>query len=258
MAEESNTPYVNLKHPLEANEEVEVVAAEELGISGLAMDFWSCIDGHGYDMKVKYRDLFWTMCISAQCFFLECTMLYYMWGLLEAKEDPLTMADIKEHIWKGNEDDGIPPMIMVFIAVYIHVITQMNDWCTSAKIVRMAVLTHTKEHRRHGLIRFVMLFDSLVIPFANLIIGALYLCTSDGVGDLILNSCAVAFVSQIDDWIVQGAYNWLGKADTQKVNLSPLPAKYASFGTTVIYMFPIGTVAIVLGLCYVAFFYFNL
>lgn len=249
---ESRTPYI--KHPLEAVEETQEVSAESLGISGLAMDFWSGIDSQGFDTSIKYRDLMWTMCISAQCFFLELTVLYYMYGMLEARDEPITMADVKEHLWEGNDDLKIPPMIMVFISVYIHVITQMNDWCSNAKIVRMAVLTHTREHRRHGLIRLVMILDSLVIPFLTLSIGSLYLCTSDGVADLILNSCAVAFVCQIDDWIVDGAYNWLGKADTQMINLSPLPAKFASAGSMLIYMFPIGTISMVMGYCYLAFF----
>jgi len=43
---------------------------------------------------------------------------------------------------------------------------------------------------------------------SRVILGALFLCTSGDINDLLLNSCAVAFVTYIDDWIVKGLYAW--------------------------------------------------
>jgi len=45
--------------------------------------------------------------------------------------------------------------------------------------------------------------DAFVTPMAQLIIGALFLCTSASVGDVIMNSCAIAYISSIDNMILE-------------------------------------------------------
>merc|ERR1719282_440379 len=49
----------------------------------------------------------------------------------------------------------------------------------------------------------IFAMDGVIIPIFSLVIGSLYLCTSQTIGDVILNSCAVAFVGDIDNFILE-------------------------------------------------------
>merc|ERR1712224_1187169 len=48
----------------------------------------------------------------------------------------------------------------------------------------------------------IFFIDAILTPTVTLIIGSLFLCTSDTVLGVLLNSCAVAFISNIDNWIL--------------------------------------------------------
>jgi hypothetical protein len=93
------------------------------------------------------------------------------------------------------------PFSIIFAAVYLHFMNCINDLPFSMSIVR-----HIKDLHRtptdYMIAMPVFLMDGLLIPAASLIIGALYLCTSATVSDVILNSCAVAFIGNIDNWLL--------------------------------------------------------
>jgi hypothetical protein len=94
------------------------------------------------------------------------------------------------------------PFTIIFAAIYLHFMNCINDLPFSIPIAKHLRDLHTK--RMHFLIAMpTFMLDGLLIPATSLIIGALYLCTSATVSDVILNSCAVAFVGDIDNWILQ-------------------------------------------------------
>merc|ERR1712228_728680 len=63
-------------------------------------------------------------------------------------------------------------------------------------------------HLIHGwwemLISFpIFTVDAVITPWATLVIGSLFLCASANVKDLLLHSCACAFISGIDNYILE-------------------------------------------------------
>lgn len=48
----------------------------------------------------------------------------------------------------------------------------------------------------------IFITDALLVPTVQLFLGGLFICTSKEAVDVLLNSCAVAFISQIDNWIL--------------------------------------------------------
>merc|ERR1719436_1190120 len=76
----------------------------------------------------------------------------------------------------------------------------MNDLPFACSILKHIGELHDGKHLMVAMPTFML--DGLIIPFTSLFIGAFYLCTSLTVSDVILNSCAVAFISNIDNWIL--------------------------------------------------------
>merc|ERR1711937_933269 len=74
--------------------------------------------------------------------------------------------------------------------------------------------------------------DAFVIPLTTLVLGALYLCTSQTPIDVILNSCAVAFVTSIDNYMLGMYYRQFrmqGRQLTGKIEVSKMKCSAAFF-----------------------------
>lgn len=131
--------------------------------------------------------------IAAQAWTLQGIILYYMASQLNSR--PLSIA-------VGSHGEKRLPWPIVFAAVYLHFIHCVTDLPFAIMVMR-----HIQEFHAdvtHLLICGpIFAMDGLIIPVASLIIGSWYLCTSVTIGDVILNSCAVAFVSNIDNYILE-------------------------------------------------------
>jgi len=93
------------------------------------------------------------------------------------------------------------PYAIIFAAIYLHFINCVSGLPFACTIVRhIHELHHKRLHLMVALTCFLV--DGLIVPITSLVVGALYLCTSATVSDVILNSCAVAFIGNIDNWIL--------------------------------------------------------
>lgn len=106
------------------------------------------------------------------------------------------------------------PYSIVFAAIYLHFLN-----CTSDLPFSLSVIPHFFKLHRLLIDRAIALpifaMDAFIVPLSSMVIGSLYLCTSETVGDVILNSCAVAFIGNIDNWILgmNESMNRLGGAE---------------------------------------------
>lgn len=128
--------------------------------------------------------------VSAQGFFLQYTILYFMTMQLVAKEEDEAnpMAESSERL-------------IVIVAVYLHIVNCMTGLPFGATtLYHFHTLKDTwLEVLVVGPIFFI---DSMVTPISTIIVGSLYLCRADCVSAVILNSCAIAFIGNIDNWIL--------------------------------------------------------
>jgi hypothetical protein len=129
--------------------------------------------------------------ISAQALCLQVAVLYGMWMCIvpasHCEDDPAG----------GTRSIGI----MTNIAVYLHFMNVVGDMPFAVSIAAHFL------HLRHTWQEVVLsapifMADAVIIPMATAIIGALFLCTSLTVKDILLNSVAVAFVNGVDNWIL--------------------------------------------------------
>lgn len=158
---------------------------ESMGISGL------CLVSTQDDMRT-------VVLIAFQAFFLQAMILYYIAGTL------VPQPDLSKSL----------PIIIVVAAIYLHFVSCVADLPLSVTVLRQFNSIHdtSAETYVYGVIFFV---DGVVVPLAQLIIGAFFLCTSMTVADVIMNSCAVTYISNIDNMIlaVNKALNSLALKD---------------------------------------------
>lgn len=159
--------------------------ADTMGLSGMAL---LSMSGSAGISGLDYQQLL-PLC-ALQAWILQGTILFYM-----ARRITRLSGESPE-----DEEKDVPSFI-VFAAIYLHFINCINDLPYSLSLVAHVRDLHPKTKEfRIALPVFVM--DGFVVPFTSLAVGALYLCTSLSVSDVILNSCAVAFIGNIDNWIL--------------------------------------------------------
>lgn len=153
---------------------------EEMGVSGMAMLDLSKPSGvNGLPL------LYMLPIVAVQACLLQGVILYHMALMLRPRDAEKTL-----------------PRGILFAAIYLHFINCVVSMPFCLAVLRIFHNLHRSD--KHLVVAgccFVL--DAFVIPIFNLVIGALYLCTSVRVEDLILNSCAVAFISNIDNWILE-------------------------------------------------------
>merc|ERR1712232_87748 len=91
--------------------------------------------------------------------------------------------------------------IILFAAVHLHFLSCFGDIPFSLNILLRIRDIH--DTPKELLIAAPIFFiDALVTPILQLFVGALFVCTSATAIDVLLNCCAVAFISNIDNWIL--------------------------------------------------------
>lgn len=126
--------------------------------------------------------------IAAQAFTVQFSILYFMaCNLLDRSQD-------------DERETGVPRTV-VALCIYLHF---MNTFSEAPFYLSVLVqLHHFQETWWEMAICWPLFFvDALLTPFVTLIIGSLVLCKSETMIDVLLNSCAVAFITNIDNWIL--------------------------------------------------------
>jgi len=129
--------------------------------------------------------------ISMQCFFLQYAVLYYLAKQLV----PHDLEDI------GEENPLLQDRLILIVAVYLHIVNTITDIPFGVTTLRHFSILKSCWYE-HVVTLSLFVIDTIVTPLATLVIGSLYLCTSHDVGSVVLNSCAVAFITNIDNWIL--------------------------------------------------------
>merc|ERR1719198_1642123 len=104
---------------------------------------------------------------------LQLALLYYLYSELKSQE-------------------GAPPKLMMYCAIYIHILSCCSNIAQNLKV--FAYLTTNKnraEHvnkKRNFLFTVIGFVDAWLIPLLCMAVGGFFLCTAQTVTDLILNS----------------------------------------------------------------------
>jgi len=152
----------------------------EMGLSGLC--FLDLTQRSASDWPLKYT----LPCLACQGFGLQVIFLGYLLDSLAPQE---------------SENVGIPIALMNIAAVYVHFVNVVQGLLFDFN--RIIHLPHLHPEPCEKLcVGFICLMDSLVVPGCTLVIGSLYLCTSSTAGDLIVNAVGVAFITNIDNFII--------------------------------------------------------
>jgi hypothetical protein len=195
---------------------------EEMGLSGMCVLSPKVMSGiSGLPLSVTLPAL------SLQAWLLQGIILYYMTTVLTPRED----ADVKKTL----------PTLIIFAAVYLHFLQCVRNFPYSISVLGYLFQFHETLHDRVVAVP-IFLVDAIFIPIGSLIIGALYLCTSRTVADVILNSCAVAFTGEIDDWILtlNARLNALGRKEHGSVTIyMPIPKSNVMMTQWLLSMVPV-------------------
>lgn len=149
----------------------------DMGISGLCLV--TCED-----------NLSTVMCIACQAFFLQFIILFYIGASLEPHPN-------------FNKQKNLPDAIIV-AAIYVHFLNCVRDIPRSMFATRSFRHNFKNDTFMHTwTFGLVFAIDAFITPLAQLFIGALFLCTSATVAEVIMNACAVAYISEIDNMILE-------------------------------------------------------
>lgn len=125
--------------------------------------------------------------VAGQAFVLQALILYYIATALQSHP-------------RLNREKGVPVSV-VYAAIYIQFICVVNDLPRSIFVARWFHQLHDK-WKETIVFGFIFTVDAFVIPLAQLFIGALFLCTSVTVVDVLMNSFALSYISEIDNMIL--------------------------------------------------------
>lgn len=147
----------------------------DMGVSGM------CLASQLEDMRT-------VVLIAMQAFFLQAMILFYIAGTLQPNPD----LNAKKSL----------PLILVQAAIYLHFVSCVRDLPQSILLLRRFPSYH-KTDIETIVFGGIFLVDAIIVPLSQLFVGAMFLCTSMTVADIIMNSCAVSYISSIDDWILE-------------------------------------------------------
>jgi hypothetical protein len=174
---------------------------ERCGISG-----FSVLPGNAYSgiSRISYRVAVPIICLQASV--LQVGLLSFLITQLVPQQ-----ISNRPHL----------PVFIVFIAIYLHFLK-----CVQELPFVWQIFQHIHDFHQDTTDLFifggVLILDAFIVPLLSLILGALYLCASRSIGDIILNACAVAFIHEVDNWILDLLHrvNWIaGKTSSQVAHL---------------------------------------
>jgi len=125
--------------------------------------------------------------IAIQSSVLQIGLLYFMATQLLPKADNQSGRDL--------------PVSIIFISVYLHFLNCSQELPYSLQLFKCINDFHPRADHV-TIMGAALITDAFVVPSLSFILGGLYLCTSVTIGDAILNAVAVAFVREIDNWIL--------------------------------------------------------
>jgi hypothetical protein len=157
---------------------------DTMGLSGMSV------------MCSSDKDFRQLVCVAAQSFTLQYTILFAFTQVIRKKMD-----ENERRLDNGPHEMSWMLYFLLFVAVHLHFLSCFGDIPFALNILlRIRDIHDTpKELLIAAPIFFV---DALVTPTLQLLIGALFVCTSETAVDVLMNSCAVAFISNIDNWIL--------------------------------------------------------
>jgi len=136
-------------------------------------------------------NLFKLYAIAGQAFFIQYTILHFMWGELEPYSEEIEGP----RAFEGGH------RLLVIVACFLHIVNGI-----SGLPFGLTTLLHFHELKESwfdvAATMPIYVIDSVVTPCCTFVVGSLYLTTSNTVPAVILNSCAVAFIDNIDNWIL--------------------------------------------------------
>jgi len=160
-------------------------------------------DGGDDDYTVNGGDIVDDMGISGMC--LVCTRKQMRTVVLIAGQAFFLQALVLHHLAKSLQSQPFSqkslPTIIVDAAIYLHFIVCVTDLPRSLFVARWFHQVH-ETWTETIVFGFIFIVDAFITPMAQLFIGALFLCTSVTVVDVIMNSCAVSYISTIDNMIL--------------------------------------------------------
>lgn len=186
--------------------------------------------------------------IAIQSMFLQVGLLHF----LATQLLPKTATQL-------SQQQGELPMSIIFIAVYLHFLNCVQELPYSWQLFRHLPDFHP-DPASLTILGSVLITDAFVIPLLSFILGGLYLCTSRTIGDAILNAVAVAFVREIDNWILglNTRSDFLsGKIKAKTIHIPVNRNMMRRIAWTIIFM-PIIPLASSMGICWIGFYVLNL
>mmetsp|Transcript_99298 Transcript_99298/g.258913 ORF Transcript_99298/g.258913 Transcript_99298/m.258913 type:complete len:491 (-) Transcript_99298:87-1559(-) len=148
---------------------------DDMGISGMCL---VCTD----------KQMRTVVLIAAQAFVLQALILYYIAAALQ----PHPRLSAAKAL----------PVSIVYAAIYLQFIVVVKDIPRSLFVARWFHQLHEK-WTETIVFGFIFVVDAFVIPLAQLFIGALFLCTSTTIVDVLMNSFALSYISSIDNMILE-------------------------------------------------------
>jgi len=107
------------------------------------------------------------------------------------------------HIEARLQDTGAPtPIALIFCSLFCNTMT-----CSASLILGLKCWATKAPEGYQRLHKALVLLDSFVIPSVSAVVGALYLCTSNGISSLVFSSTSMAFICSINSQIA-GLMSW--------------------------------------------------
>jgi len=126
--------------------------------------------------------------VAGQAFVLQALILFYIAAALKSKPN-------------FSAEKALPVSI-VYAAIYLQFIVVVKDLPRSMFVARWFHELHDT-WMETNVFGFIFVVDAFVIPMAQLFIGALFLCTSVTIVDVLMNSFALSYISSIDNMILE-------------------------------------------------------
>jgi len=178
--------------------------------------------------------------ISLQSFLLQSVLLYYM---------------VHQLIPRGVDPNAEKlPYFIVFTACYLHFLDCIQDLPYAIQLFRH-LHNFQSGFRNLSVTGAMLITDAFVVPLATFALGAMYICTSKTIGDVILNCVAVSFVSQIDNWVVtlDNRTNFLaGRIESRTINI-PTSIETMRYMSWALVYAPVIPMLAAWGICYISF-----
>lgn len=157
---------------------------ETMGISGMSL------------ICRSNNDFFELIMIAIQSFLLQYTILFQFANVTY-------QAYVRAQETRTGEELPLSWMqyAIFFVCIHLHFLSCMGDIPFSLNI--LLHISDIHDTPKELLLAAPIFFtDAIITPILQLIIGAIFMCTSNDAVEVLMNSCAVAFISNIDNWIL--------------------------------------------------------